>query len=156
MDRYLYLYDYVPRPYPRLRDLLAAAGRDLLETAAAGARRRSDELRVRLLPSDEDVGPVVVEVQGFEEAAGPLCRLRFRWTAVRMPRAFPSVEGVLELIPLSSGETEVRIVARYRLPAARLPGSGVGLHRLAEATLHDLFTEILAGLRRPPALEWTA
>jgi hypothetical protein len=155
-------YEYVSVPYERVRELLRSAEAAAIFTrATANAADRARELlaTLRLNVGPLEVGvDVRVQVTGMTddvtEIGEPRTRLDFAWEAIRNPGFFPTMEGTLNVHPLSPAETQLDLHGRYRPPLGPVGtaiDAAVG-HRIAEATvlrlLRDIRTVIISEAER--------
>jgi hypothetical protein len=144
-------YDYVPVPYEQVRDLLRADGATIFSRATANATDRARELMATLRL---DVGPLKVGVDVKLQVTGsadettasgdPRTRLGFTWQAAQGASVFPTMDATLSVYPLSSRETQLDLLGRYRPPLGTMGSAldaAVG-HRVAEATLLRLLRDV--------------
>ncbi len=154
-------YGYVDRPFSELREMLHRAPLELLQraTKAASARTRGlvANLRVEIGGIDlgVDVRPYVKRVYDEEGIAGlpPSTIVELRWEAERAPALFPLMSARLSASPMASAETRLELEGQYQPPlgiAGSLLDAAVG-HRIAEASVHRLFEDVLEQLRQEPA-----
>lgn len=154
----IYLYDYVPVPYERVRSMLTSDAEQLIGDAVDEAGVRAETIAAKL----------AVSIAGFEVGRtinvrlGPLTdaeegiastRLHLTWEAKHRSSLFPLMEGDLEALPLTDDETEVVLAGVYRPPFG-FAGSALNsavMHRIAEATVRQFFTRII---RRIVAERW--
>jgi hypothetical protein len=153
-------YGYVNRPFAEVRELLHRDPLELLQraTKAASARTRglvaSLRYEVAGIEIGVDVRPYVNRVADDEGVAGlpPGTTVELRWEADRAPSMFPMMSARLSASPITSTETQLELEGRYQPPlgaAGSLLDAAIG-HRIAEASVHRLFDDLLEQLRREP------
>lgn len=151
-------YEYVDRPYERVRNLMRSRAEEVLQraTSTAGERARGLVTRLRLDAAGFELGvDVVVQVtkRPDEEAqAGlpPITHLGLSWKAASREGLFPSMSAELSLSPMTFAETRVELDGVYRPPLAvvgRVFDAAVG-HRIAEAVVHRLVRDLVEQIRR--------
>lgn len=93
---------------------------------------------------------VATEIDQFERRL----ELPLRWHADPLRHAFPTFEGALELIPLSSAAADLALVGAYTAPLGPLGAAldAIALHGVAERTGERLVNGLALALSRP-ALE---
>jgi hypothetical protein len=149
--------DYVNAGYERVRDVLRrdalAVCRAATKTAAARAESLASELHVNL--GGFDIGTdIAISVIGVDERPGDVksprtTRLSLEWEAARRPRLFPFMHATLIVYPLTSTETQLELVSRYDPPLGVVGAALDALvgHRIADASVHRLLSEVAAHLR---------
>jgi hypothetical protein len=161
--RQLRCYQYVDRPYTKVRALLHARALELLEhassSAAARARSLTTTLRVAVagIEIGVDVRPRLDRVREEDGVAGmsPVTFVDLTWEAARTPGLFPAMQAVLSAWPLSATETQLEIEGRYRLPLGTV-GKAIDaavMHRVAEASVHRLLEDLVEQIRREAPAE---
>lgn len=157
-------YQYVNRPYDRVRAALHQKGSTLLAAATRAASARADDVasKIRVAVKGFEVGvPVEIQVFGVldETSAAlnsPVTRLRLGWHATRATSLFPTMEGTLSAWPLSADETQIAIDGTYTPPMGPVGRAldSLVLHRIAEAAVHRFIEDVVEQLRhdlRPDA-----
>jgi hypothetical protein len=145
-------YQYVTRPYDRVREILRAHSLDILRAATASAAQRATTLTttLRLEAGPLEVGvDVRAHVQGMRDETGvaglpPITRIELSWEAARAPALFPSMRCTLSCWALSATETQLELDGEYRPPLGPI-GSALDalvFHRVAEATVHRLLEDV--------------
>lgn len=154
MERHVYLFSYAAHPYEEIRDLLRDDPERLLAPATEEAEKRRLELVASLgitIGKVEIARDVVLELGPFTETdkPWPIAKRTLRWRALHMPGAFPSMEADIEAYPLSSTETQVSFLGRYRPPLGPVGAmaDSVALHRVADASLHRFFESLMEPLK---------
>jgi hypothetical protein len=153
-------YGYVNRPFSEVRELLHRDPLELLQRATKAASTRARglvaTLRIELagIELGVDVRPYVKGVSDEEGIAGlpPGTTVDLRWEADRARALFPLMSARLSASPLSSTETQLELEGQYQPPlgiAGSLLNAAVG-HRIAEASVHRLFEDVLEQLRQEP------
>jgi hypothetical protein len=156
--RTLRCYEYVNRPFDKVREILRAQPLELLQRATNSAAARAGELAATLhlqgagLDIGVDVRPYVQRVREDEGVAGlpPATRLELAWEASRAPALFPSMHLELSAWALSSSETQLELAGEYRPPLGRVGNAldAVLGHRVAEASVHRFLEDVVEQLRR--------
>jgi hypothetical protein len=156
--RKLRCYQYVNRPYERVRELLHSYPLELLQRATTSAAARAGALAANLrvefagIEIGVDVRPLLRGVRENAGASGqqPNMSLEIGWEASRTPGLFPSMNLELSAWRLSSTETQLEIVGEYRPPlgpVGNVIDAAVG-HRIAEASVHRFLDDIVEQIRR--------
>jgi hypothetical protein len=155
--RKLRSYQYVNRPYERVRELLHREPLKLLQRATTSAAARASTLMANLrlqvagFEIGVDVRVLVRRVRDERAAPGnvPVTLVELSWEAVHMPAIFPSMLAEVSAQPLSPSETQIEIEGSYWPPLGVLGNAvdaAVG-HRIAEATVHRLLMDLVEQLR---------
>ena len=153
--RALRCYDYVPVPYPNVREALRRAALEIFQRATQSAAARAGDLVARL---KADVGPLDVGVDArieIREVTDEVTALgdqsthiQLGWTAASHAALFPSMEAVLSIYPLSPTETQLDLDGKYRPPLG-VVGSALDAlfgHRIAEAAVLRFLRDVSAYL----------
>jgi hypothetical protein len=154
-------YEYVNRPYERVRDALLA---DTLGTFHAATRAAADRARtvasaLRVNIAGLDVGTEVDislgEVTEVPRAPGqiPSTTIAIQWEATTRPRLFPLMRARLSVYPLTSTETQLDFEGSYEPPLGAV-GSAIDAvvgHRIAEASVHRFVVDVAHHLREAVA-----
>jgi len=153
--RTLRCYEYVSRPYERVREALLADTSVFADaTREAGARADALVTTLHAPVGVFDLGAeVAIQIHGDPEdvdepGLGAVTRVRFGWAPVRGRSILPTMEATLSVYALSPTETQLDLDGRYRPPLGAVGGAidALVLHRIAEASAHrflrDLATRI--------------
>src|SRR5215470_355507 len=103
-------YDYVNRPYERVRDVLTQHALTVFQSATKTAASRAQSIAAELhvdfggigVKTDVKIALNGVEEQSVDTTSTPTTRLMLEWEAATMPRLFPLMKGVLALYPLTA------------------------------------------------------
>ena len=148
--RSLHCYEYLERPYDRVRQRFGEEMVSLLEGATANAAHRAQALStlhgdLKLI----DVAvPVQVRVHSFQQTAAeethPSCRLEISWEAAKVPSLFPSMRADLVAHPVAPNETQLALFGTYRPPLGAVGSAADAVlgHRLAEASVHRFLRDL--------------
>jgi hypothetical protein len=156
--RKLRCYEYVNRPYERVRALLRDRGHELFQHATSTAASRADSLvsTLRVGVGGIEIGvDAKIQIRGTRDedwiaGLSPVTRMTLGWEAARATALFPSMEAELSAWPLYATETQLEIEGRYTPPLG-IVGNAVDAivgHRLAEATVHRFLEDIVEEIRR--------
>ena len=156
--RKLRCYEYVNRPYERVRALLHERGPDVFQRATSSATARADSLlsTLRVSAGGLEVGvDVRIHQRGSRDeewmpGLSPVTRIDLAWEAAKATALFPTMEAQLSLWPLFASETQLEITGSYRPPLG-LVGNAVDAmigHRVAEAAVHRFLEDVAEHLRR--------
>ncbi len=156
--RKLRCYEYVDRPYEKVRELLHHHPLELLQRATNSAAARATSLAANLkvgvagIEIGVDVRTYVQRVRDEAGIAGlsPVTCVELAWEAARTPGLFPSMQAELSAWPLSSTETQLEITGSYRPPLGTV-GTAIDAalgHRIAEASVHRFLEDVIEQLRR--------
>jgi hypothetical protein len=156
--RTLRVYQYVTRPYDRVRDVLRKDALEILRAATTSAAQRAAALTATLhvtaglIDVGVDVRTHVLSVRDDQGVAGlpPATRVELSWEAARAAGLFPSMRCVLSCWALSPTETQLELDGEY-VPPLGLVGSALDaavLHRVAEATVHRLLEDVCEEIQR--------
>src|SRR6201998_2879653 len=108
-------YDYVNRPYERVRDALRTNAPTLFQSATKAAASRAQSIAAELHVDFGGIGvktDINISVKNIEEkivdtTSTPRTRLLLEWEASTIPRFFPLMKGELSVYPLTSTETQL-------------------------------------------------
>jgi len=151
-------YDYVNRPYDRVRDELKRNALSVFQSATKAAASRAQSVAAELHVDFGGIGvktDVNISVKDIEEevVAGtstPTTRLQLEWEAATMPGLFPIMKGQLSVYPLTSTETQLDFSGVYEPPfgaVGRTMDAIVG-HRIAEVSVHRFVSDVAGYLRQ--------
>lgn len=107
-------YDYVNRPYERVRDALRQNALPVFQSATKAAASRAQSIAAELHVDFGGIGvntDINIAVRNIEDkivgaTSTPSTRLLLEWEAATMPRLFPLMKGELSVYPLTSTETQ--------------------------------------------------
>lgn len=150
-------FDYVNRPYAKVRDALTNSAPSVFLSATQAAASRSRSVAVALevdIAGVKVVKDVDISVKGVEEdttgaRSTPRTRLAIEWAAASSPGLFPLMKGELAIYPLTATETQIDFSGEYEPPMGWL-GSAVDAvvgHKIAEASVHRFVSQIAEYLR---------
>ena len=156
--RKLRCYQYVNRPYEKVRALLRDRGAELFQQATSSASARADALASTLhvgVAGLELGVDVRIHIRGTRDEAwiaglAPVTRMALAWEAARATAWFPSMDGELSMWPLFATETQLEIEGRYTPPLG-IVGTAVDAmigHRVAEAAVQRFLEDIVEQIRR--------
>ena len=150
-------YDYVNRPYKRVRDALRQNALTIFQAATKGAASRAQSVASELHVDLGGIGvkaDISISVKSSEEIvdanSSPTTRLLLEWEATTMPRLFPLMKGELSLYPLTSTETQLDFSGVYEPPfgaVGKTMNAIVG-HRIAEVSVHRFVSDVAGYLRQ--------
>ena len=150
-------YDYVNRPYERVRDALRQNALTVFQSATKAAASRAQSIAAELHVDLGGIGvktDINISVKNIEEivdaTSTPTTRLLLEWEAATVPRLFPLMKGELSLYPLTSTETQLDFSGFYEPPfgaVGRTMNAIVG-HRIAEVSVHRFVSDVAGYLRR--------
>lgn len=156
--RKLRCYQYVNRPYARVRNLLRRQPLELLQRATTSAAARAGALAATLhaevggIEVGVDVRPHLQRIWDDAGVAGlpPVTRLEIGWEASHTPGLFPSMHLELSAWALSPSETQLEIAGEYRPPLGAVGNAmdAVLGHRIAEASVHRFLDDVVEQMRR--------
>jgi len=157
MNREIRSYDYVNHPYAAVRDALVKDPGGVLRAAtnAAAARAQTVAAALRVNVGPLDVGTeIAVSVGEISERTSdgpisPITRIPIEWTAAQRAALFPIMNAELSVYPLTATETQLDFLGRYEPPLGIVGGAidAVVGHRIAEASVHRLITDVANYLR---------
>ena len=150
-------YDYVNRPYERVRDALRQNALTVFQSATKAAASRAQSIAAELHVDFGGIGvktDINISVKNIEEivdaTSTPTTRLLLEWEAATVPRLFPLMKGELSLYPLTSTETQLDFSGSYEPPfgaVGRTMNAIVG-HRIAEVSVHRFVSDVAGYLRQ--------
>jgi hypothetical protein len=151
-------YDYVNRPYERVRDALKQNALTIFQSATKAAAYRAQSVAAELHVDFGGIGvktDINISVKNIEEkivdaASSPSTRLLLEWEAATMPGLFPFMTGELSVYPLTSTETQLDFRGMYEPPfgaLGRTMNAIIG-HRIAEVSVHRFVSDVAGYLRR--------
>jgi hypothetical protein len=151
-------YDYVNRPYERVRDALKQDALTVFQSATKAAASRAQSIAAELHVDFGGIGvktDINIRVKDIDEkivdaTSGPTMRLRLEWEATTMPRLFPLMRGELSVYPLTSTETQLDFSGVYEPPfgaVGKTMNAIVG-HRIAEVSVHRFVSDVAGYLRQ--------
>jgi hypothetical protein len=152
MERQLYYYEYVDRSADDVVRALAGPEHAAFEAATDGAVAEANQFRERLHVelAGLDVGKDVVIEVGTARDKGFAVFVPIKWHAASQTGLFPSMEGELEIVPLSyePPRSQIGLLGRYRPPIGVFGAIGDAMlgHRIAEATVRRFVMELGARL----------
>jgi hypothetical protein len=108
-------YDYVNRPYERVRDALRENALTVFQSATKAAASRAQSIAAELHVDFGGIGvktDINISVKNIEEkivaaTSTPTTRLLLEWEAATVPGLFPLMKGELSVYPLTSTETAI-------------------------------------------------
>ena len=150
-------YDYVNRPYERVRDALRQNALTVFQSATKAAASRAQSIAAELHVDFGGIGvktDINISVKNIEEivdaTSTPTTRLLLEWEAATVPGLFPLMKGELSLYPLTSTETQLDFSGFYEPPfgaVGRTMNAIVG-HRIAEVSVHRFVSDVAGYLRQ--------
>jgi hypothetical protein len=151
-------YDYVNRPYERVRDALRQNALTVFQSATNAAASRAQSIAAELHVDFGGIGiktDINISVSNFEEKvvdpiSTPTTRLLLEWEAATMPRLFPLMKGELSVYPLTSTETQLDFFGIYQPPfgaVGKTMNAIIG-HRIAEVSVHRFVSDVAGYLRQ--------
>jgi hypothetical protein len=150
-------YDYVNRPYERVRDALRQNALTVFQSATKAAASRAHSIAAELHVDLGGIGvktDINISVKNIEEivdaTSTPTTRLLLEWEAATVPGLFPLMKGELSLYPLTSTETQLDFSGFYEPPfgaVGRTMNAIVG-HRIAEVSVHRFVSDVAGYLRQ--------
>jgi len=150
-------YDYVNRPYERVRDALRQNALTVFQSATKEAASRAHSIAAELHVDLGGIGvktDINISVKNIEEivdaTSTPTTRLLLEWEAATVPGLFPLMKGELSLYPLTSTETQLDFSGFYEPPfgaVGRTMNAIVG-HRIAEVSVHRFVSDVAGYLRQ--------
>lgn len=151
-------YDYVNRPYERVRDALKQNSLAVFQSATKNAASRAQSVAAELHVDFGGIGvktDIKIALKTMEERVAdpisiPTMTLQLEWEAAAMPRLFPLMKGELSVYPLTSSETQLDFSGIYKPPfgtVGKTMNAIVG-HRIAEASVHRFIADVAEYLRQ--------
>lgn len=151
-------YDYVNRPYERVRDALKQNALTVFQSATKAAASRAQSIASELHIDFAGIGvkaDIHISVKSIQEKSGDATstaatRLLLEWEATTAPRLFPLMNGELSIYPLTSTETQLDFSGLYEPPlgAVGKAMNAVLGHRIAEVTVHRFVSDVAGYLRQ--------
>jgi hypothetical protein len=151
-------YDYVNRPYERVRDALRQNALTVFQSATKAAASRAQSIAAELhvdfggigIKTDINISVRNIEEKVVDARSTPATRLLLEWEAATMPRLFPLMKGELSVYPLTSTETQLDFSGAYEPPfgaVGKTMNAIVG-HRIAESSVHRFVSDVAGYLRQ--------
>jgi hypothetical protein len=151
-------YDYVNRPYERVRDALRQNALTIFRSATKSAAARAQSIAAELHVDFGGIGvktDINISIKNIEEkivdaTSTPTTRLLLEWEAASVPGLFPLMKGELSVYPLTSTETQLDFSGFYEPPfgaVGRTMNAIVG-HRIAEVSVHRFVSDVAGYLRQ--------
>jgi len=150
-------YDYVNRPYERVRDALRQNALTVFQSATKAAASRAQSIAAELHVDFGGIGvktDINISVKNIEEivdtTSTPTTLLLLEWEAATVPGLFPIMKGELSLYPLTPTETQLDFSGFYEPPfgaVGRTMNAIVG-HRIAEVSVHRFVSDVAGYLRQ--------
>lgn len=151
-------FDYVNRPYGRVRDALLDHAEEIFRNATRAASSRAYDVASALhvdvggleIGAEIDITVGTIQESGGMRPSAATTRVNLEWAAARHPRLFPEMKGELAVYALSDRETQVDFDGEYTPPLGAV-GSAIDKvvgHRIAEASIHRFVTDVTDYLRR--------
>ena len=155
--RQIRVFDYVNKPYERVRDALMSSAGPTFARATTRAAARAESVASQLhvtIGALEVATDIEINVHKVAETPGsgrmsPVTRLTFEWKAKQSPRLFPLMHAELAVYPLTGSETQLDFSGHYDVPLGIL-GKGVDAvvgNRIADASIHRFVTDVAEHLR---------
>ncbi len=151
-------YDYVNRPYERVRDALRQNALTVFQSATTAAASRAQSVAAELHVDFGGIGvktDIHISIKSIEEKVAdapstPSMRLLLEWEAATLPGLFPLMKGELSVYPLTSTETQLDFSGVYEPPfgAVGRTMNAIVLHRIAEASVHRFIGDVAGYLRQ--------
>ncbi len=146
----VYDFIHVPLPVAQVRHRLLVAVSGLWQQVAEAAYDEGEELLSRVGP----FGPVpglskaVSVYVGKVRDRGEGFVMPLRWSATGPTELFPVMEADLEIAPLGTYESQLRLSGSYEPPLGSVGRrlDRLLLHQLAEATVRAFLSELVAAL----------
>jgi hypothetical protein len=151
-------YDYVNRPYERVRDALRQNALTLFQSATKAAASRAQSIAAELhvdfagigVKTDINISVKTMDEKIIDATSTPSTRLLLEWEAATMPGLFPLMKGELSVYPLTSTETQLDFSGVYEPPfgvVGKTMNAIIG-HRIAEASVHSFVNDVAGYLRQ--------
>jgi hypothetical protein len=151
-------YDYVNRPYERVRDALRQNALTVFQSATKAAASRAQSVAAELhvdfggigVKTDINISVKSIEEKMVDPISTPITRLFLQWEAATVPGLFPLMKGELSVYPLTSTETQLDFSGFYEPPfgaVGRTMNAIVG-HRIAEVSVHRFVSDVAGYLRQ--------
>ena len=151
-------YDYVNRPYERVRDALRQNALAVFQSATKAAASRAQSIAAELhvdlggigIKTDIRISVKKVEEKAHGAMSTPATRLLLEWEAATMPSLFPLMKAELSIYPLTSTETQLDLSGLYEPPfgaVGKALNAVVG-YRIAEVSVHRFINDVAGYLRQ--------
>jgi hypothetical protein len=150
-------YDYVNRPYERVRDTLRQDALMVFQSATKGAASRAQSVAAELhvefgrigVKTDINICVKDIEEKIVDATSSPTMLLRLEWEASTLPRLFPLMRGELSVYPLTATETQLDFSGVYEPPFGALGKTMNAIvgHRIAEVSVHRFVSDVAGYLR---------
>jgi hypothetical protein len=151
-------YDYVNRPYERVRDALRQNALTVFQSATKAAASRAQSIAAELhvdfggiaVKTDINISVRNIEEKVVDTTSTPTTRLLLEWEAATLPRLFPLMKGELSVYPLTSTETQLDFSGIYEPPfgtVGKTMNAIIG-HRIAEVSVHRFVSDLAGYLRQ--------
>ncbi|HET6176240.1 MAG TPA: hypothetical protein VFE61_04850 [Candidatus Sulfotelmatobacter sp.] len=151
-------YDYVNRPYERVRYALRQDALTVFQSATKAAASRAQSIAAELhvdfggigVKTDINICVKDVEEKIVDATSSPTMRLRLEWEATTLPRLFPLMRGELSVYPLTATETQLDFSGVYEPPfgaVGKTMNAIVG-YRIAEVSVHRFVSDVAGYLRQ--------
>jgi hypothetical protein len=153
------VYDFIriPLPVDQVRSRLLAAVSGLLQQVAEAAYDEGEELLSRVGPfgSVPGLSKAVRVYGGKVRDRGEGFVMPLRWSATGPAELFPVMEADLEISPLGSEESQLRLSGSYDPPLGSIGRQldRLLLHQLAEATVRAFLSQLVTALLDQPEPE---
>jgi len=154
-------YDYVNRPYERVRDALKQDAVAVFQSATKAAAARAESVAAELhvdvagfgVKADINIVVKSIEEEPAANITSASTRLSLVWEATSLPRLFPLMQGDLSVYPLTATETQLDFSGVYQPPFGALGRTmnAIVLHRIAEASVHRFVSDVAGYLRQAVA-----
>lgn len=151
-------YDYVNRPYEKVRDALKRDALDVFQSATKAASSRAQSVAAELHVDLGGIGvkaDIKISVKSIQEKvadamSGPATRLQLEWEAATAPGFFPFMKADFSVYPLTSTETQLDFAGLYEPPFGALGRAmnAVAGHRIAEASVNRFINDVAEYLRK--------
>ncbi|MCA8956549.1 MAG: hypothetical protein KDC87_10780 [Planctomycetes bacterium] len=150
-------YDFVDRPYPRVREALTRDAVAVFQQATRAAASRAHSVAAALhvkigildVTTEIDIEVTRVEDRSGTDTEPPRTVLHLEWAATHRPHLFPLMRAELALYPLTGRETQLDFSGTY-LPPLGMLGEAIhalGGHRIADASVHRFLGDVAEYLR---------
>lgn len=151
-------YDYVNRPYERVRDALMQNALTVFQAATKAAASRAQSIAAELhvdfggfgVKTDINISVKNIEEMVVDTTSTPTTRLLLEWEAATMPKLFPLMKGELSVYPLTSTETQLDFSGTYKPPfgaVGKTMNAMIG-YRIAEVSVHRFVSDVAGYLRQ--------
>jgi hypothetical protein len=151
-------YDYVNRPYERVRDALKRNALSVFQSATKAAASRAQSVAAELhvdfgvvgVKTDIKLAVKSIQEKVVDSASTPIMCLQLEWEAASAPRLFPLMKAELCIYPLTSTETQLDFFGVYEPPfgAVGKTINAIAGHRIAEASVHRFVVDVAEYLRQ--------